>query len=151
MVSFKSLILKQHDIKVKITEFRVNDVQLKFGKDKNEPEFFIDGDELDCDSKMKTAYVGLKNKEVVSSICINRDDENEHIKHNQKIRDEDLNSRLLSLGYTLSEQDWGDGTQKVYYQTYHSMTFERAKQKCQNDGTSLPTPRSGSLYLNRQK
>ena len=142
------MILKQHDIKVKITEFRVNDVQLKFGIDKNEPGFFIDGDEHGCDSKMKTAYVGIQNKEVVSSICINSEDKNEHIKHNQEIRNED---RLLSLGYTLSEQNWNDGIQKVYYKIYDSMTFEKAKQKCQDDRTSLPAPRSGSLYLNRQK
>ena len=147
-----SLILKQHDIKVKITEFRVNDVQLKFGKDKNEPGFFIDGNEHGCDSKMKTAYVGIQNEEVVSSICINSDDEKEHIKHNQEIRDKDLNSRLLSLGYKLSEQNWSDGILKVYYKVSDRfITFEEAKQKCRNDGTSFPAPRSGSLYLNNQK
>ena len=140
-----SLILKQHDIKVKITEFRVNDVQLKFGIDKNQPGFFIDGDEHGCDSKMKTAYVGIQNKEVVSSICINSEDKNEHIKHNQEIRKED---RLLSLGYTLSEENWSDGIQKVYYKTYGFMNFESAQGKCQADGTSLPAPQSGSLYSN---
>ena len=138
------MILKQHDIKVRITEFRVNQVPLKFGKDKNEPGFFIDGDDLDCDSKMKTAYVGIKNKEVISSICINNEDKNEHIRHNQEIR-------LLSRGYTLSEQNWSDGTEKMYYKKYGRMKFQSAKQKCQDDGTSLPAPRSGSLSLNRQK
>ena len=130
----------------------MNDVQLKFGRDKNEQGFFIDGDEHGCGSKMKTAYVGIQNEEVVSSICINSDDEKEHIKHNQEIRDKDLNSRLLSLGYKLSEQNWSDGILKVYYKTYpHSMNFESAKKQCQDDGTSLPAPQSGSLYLNRQK
>ena len=88
----------------------MNQVQLTFGEDNNEPGFFIDGDDLDCDSKMKTAYLGIKNKEVVSSICINSEDKNEHIKHNKEIRNGD---RLLSLGYTLSEQNWNDGIQKV--------------------------------------
>ena len=128
----------------------MNDVQLKFGRNKNEQEFFIDGDEHGCDSKMKTAYVGIQNKEVVSSIC--REDKNKHIRHNQEIRDKDLNSRLLSEGYTLSEENWSDGILKVYYKTYpHSMNFESAKKQCQDDGTSLPAPQSGSLYLNRQK
>ena len=112
----------------------MNGVIIKFGKDNDQQDFFIKRTQSQCDSKMKTAFVGIQNTKVVSSICKNTGDEylakmNFHIERT-----------LLTLGYTMSKFNGG----KVYYKTYgYVRNFYDAQQKCKDEGTSLPVPRSG--------
>ena len=116
----------------------MNGVILKFGKDNDQQGFFIKRYQPQCDSKMKTAFVGIQNAKVVSSICKSTGDEYLAKMNFHRER------TLLTLGYTLSNFDWG----KVYYKIYrHEKYFHNAQQQCKNDGTSLPVPRSGLFNL----
>ena len=53
---------------------------------------------------------------------------------------------LLSLGYKISEQEYGD----VYYKKYESTEFYEARETCEKDGASLPVPQSGGFSFNLQ-
>ena len=126
---------------------KVNDIQLKFGKNSENLGFFLDGDNPKCDdskNKMRTAFVGIQNGKVVTSICKNSGGVDEHIKHNREIRIQLTVSRLLSLGYEISTQDENPESD-FYYITYRQMEFLEARKTCEKDGTSLPVPRSGRL------
>ena len=141
IIDFALLVIFQ----VKIKELRVNEIQLKFGKNSDKQDFFLDGDNVKCEdrnSAMTTAFVSIQNEQVVTSICNGKD---EHVEHNREIRKNFSKvltvSRLLSLEYKLSKQEWGD----VYYKKYDRFEIQEARDKCKIDGTSLPVPRSGLL------
>ena len=142
IINFALLMIFQ----VKINEIRVNEIQLKFGKNSDKQDFFLDGDNVKCEdtnSAMTTAFVSIQNEQIVTSIC--NGDKDEHVNHNREIRKNFSKvltvSRLLSLEYRLSKQEWGD----VYYKKYDRFEFQEAREKCEIDGTSLPVPRSGLL------
>ena len=132
---------------------RVNDIQLKFGKNSDKQGFFLDGNHLNCDdehNRMITAFVGIQNEKVVTSICKNSGGNDEHIKYNQEIRKNFTVSKLLSLGYEMSKQD-GNPYGDVYYKKYAHMEFHEARKTCEKDGTSLPVPRSGRLSFDQRR
>ena len=129
--------------KVQITELRVNDIQLTFGINSDKQGFLLGGrtESLECNdsrNRMTTAFVRIQNEKVVTSICKNSGDLDEHINHYREIRKV---SRLLSREYKFSKQAFGD----VYYKIYDRMKFQKARQTCEEYGTSLPVPRSGRL------
>ena len=129
-------------LKVQITELRVNDIQMKFGKKSENNGFFLDGDRPICDdSKMRTAFVGIQNEKVVTSICKNSGDVDEHINHNREIRTTFTVARLLSLNYKISKPEYG------YYKQCSITNFQQALKTCEKDGTSLPVPRSGRFRM----
>ena len=91
---------------------------------------------------MTTAFVGIQNEKVVTSICKNsggQDINDKHIKYYQETRKNLTVSRLLSLGYKIFEQNYGN----IYYKNFERMNFHEARETCKKDGTSLPVPRSG--------
>ena len=126
-----------YDFKIRITEFRVNGNLLKFGKNNDQHVFAMDGNKPECDEKMHTAFIRIQNEKLIASSCTKPFDKDDHLKYNKEIRNR---ARLLSLQYTFSRQPWGD----IYYKLYDQpMYYQKAHEKCENDGTSLPIPLSG--------
>ena len=126
-----------YDFKVRITEFRVNGNLLKFGKNNDQHGFAMDGNKPECDDKMHTAFIQIQNERLITSSCSKPSDEDGHLEYNQEILNR---AKLLSLQYTFSRQPWGDIYYKLYDETMH---YQTAREKCDNDGTSLPIPLSG--------
>ena len=139
--------------KVQITALKVNDIQLKFGENSDKEGFFLDGDDLNCnhqEKKMSTAFIGIQDEKVVASICKNSTSQHEHVKYNQQIRKNYTISRLLSIGYEISKPD-GNPDGDVYYKKYAKTNFHEAREICENDGTSLPVPRSGWFSVDKHQ
>ena len=58
---------------------------LKFGKNNDNSRFFIDRNELECDEKMRTAFIRIQNERLITSSCTKPFDKDEHLEYNQKI------------------------------------------------------------------
>ena len=149
IINFALLMIFQ----VKINEIRVNEIQLKFGKNSDKQDFTLDGDNVKCESQkgaMTTAFVGIHNEKVVRSICKNSDGAQEHVNYNEEIRKDfkqKTASRLLSIGYTRFKFS---PLRDIYYKKYERMGFQQARETCEKDGTSLPVPRSGWLSFDTE-
>ena len=102
----------------------------------------------ECSSAaLRTAFIKIKNEEIVSSFCKSDRDRDKHLKHNkdmQEAANAATTQRLLSLGYI--RHDTSDNV--VYYvKNYDRMPFDDAHGRCKEDQTSLPIPRSGLINV----
>ena len=96
---------------------------------------------------MRTAFIKIKNEEIVSSFCKSDGDREKHLNYNKDMR-EAANAltieRLQSLDYIRKETS----NKVVYYvKNYGTMSFDDAHDRCNDDGTSLPIPRSGLINI----
>ena len=87
------------------------------------PNFWLDNDNYNClNGHMSSDSIKFKNGQFSQGFC-----------------NSDLNQWFhLPDDYIFSEKFWG----AFYYKTHGLMTFENAREKCANDGASLPVPRS---------
>ena len=102
----------------------------------------------ECSSAgLRTAFIKIKNEEIVSSFCKSDRDREKHLNYNKDMR-EAANAvkieRLQSVEYVRKETS----DKVVYYvKNYGTMPFDDAHGRCKEDQTSLPIPRSGLISV----
>ena len=126
----------------------MNGNKQQFGRNKDLDSFFIDADDPICEeeiptgwyTQMSTPFVIIQDGKVTSTFC---DDDDEKEPHMEFFQDMQEVERLLLLGYSRHKN-----SKNIIYNNYGKKNYNDARDKCADDRTSLPVPRSG-LIKNR--